>query len=186
MSINEGDPAPPDKQIHFAQLFHPQKVGTFSSAKYLGITITDDLDWAQHISEISFKATKKLGFLRRKLELAPRHTKEVAYKTLFRPKLEYAVPIWHLYHYTQIGQVEKVQMTAARWTCRRWRNTSGVQLGEMLDELEWPSLEARREQSSLTFFHKIHSGTVCLEKDKYLTRPPQLKKNKAISRLTVH
>ena len=39
----------------------------------------------------------------------------------------------------------------------------------MLDELEWPSLEARREQSSLAFFYKIHSGTVSLEKDKYLT-----------------
>ena len=28
----------------------------------------------------------------------------------------------------------------------------------MLDDLEWPSLETRREQSSLTFFYKIHSG----------------------------
>ena len=55
------------------------------SAKYLGITISDDLDWGQHISEISSKATKTLGFLRRNLAFAPRHTKEVAYKTLVRP-----------------------------------------------------------------------------------------------------
>ena len=39
----------------------------------------------------------------------------------------------------------------------------------MLDDLEWPSLETRREQTSLTFFYKIHSGTVSLDKDKYLT-----------------
>ena len=26
----------------------------------------------------------------------------------------------------------------------------------MLDELQWPALEARRDQSSLLFFHKIH------------------------------
>ena len=39
----------------------------------------------------------------------------------------------------------------------------------MLDELEWPSLEARREQSSLTFFYKIQSDTVSLNKDRYLT-----------------
>ena len=38
---------------------------------------------------------------------------------LVRPKLEYAAPIWHPYHETQVGQVEKVQRTAARWTCRR-------------------------------------------------------------------
>ena len=100
------------------------------------------------ISEISAKANKTLDCRRRNLAFAPRHTKEVAYKTLVRsnPKLEYAAPIWHPYHETQIGQVEKVQSTAAGWTCRRWRNTSIV--GDMLDELEWPSLETRREQSS--------------------------------------
>ena len=125
------------------------------------------MDWGQHISDISSKATKTLGFLRRNLAFAPRSTKEVAYKTLVRPKLEYAAPIWSPYCKTQIQQVEKVQRTAARWTCRRWRNTSSV--GEMLDELQWPTLEARRDQSSLLFFHKIHCGTMSIDKDKYLT-----------------
>ena len=50
-----------------------------------------------------------MGFLR--CNLAPRHTKEVAYKTSVRPQLEYAAPTWHSYHKTQIGQVEKVQRT---------------------------------------------------------------------------
>ena len=106
-----------------------------------------------------------------------RHTKEVAYKTLVRPKLEYAAPIWHPYHESQIGQVGKVQRTAARWTCRRWQNTSSV--GDMLDKLEWPSLETRREQSSFAFFYKIHSGTVSLDKDKYLTPAPNLRRTRA-------
>ena len=118
-----------------------------------------------------------MGFLRRNLALAPRHTKEVAYKTLVRPQLEYAASIWHPYHETQIAQVEKVQRTAARWTCRRWRNTSSV--GDLLDELELPSLEARREQFSLAFFYKIHSGTVSLDKDKYLTPAPSIRSTRA-------
>ena len=118
-----------------------------------------------------------MGFLRRNLAFAPRYTKGVAYKTLVRPKLEYAAPIWHPYHESQIGQAEKVQRRAARWTCRRWRNTSSV--GDMLDELEWPSLETHREQSSLTFFNKIHSGTVSLDKDKYLTQAPKLRRTRA-------
>ena len=157
----------PDKQIKFEYSLHQQILEQVQSAKYLGITITDDLDWGQHISEITSKATRTLGFLRSNLAFAPRQTKDVAYKTLVRPQLEYASPIWHPYVKTQIQQVEKVQRTAARWTCRRWRNRSGV--GDMLSELEWPSLEARREQSSLTFFYKIHSGIVSINKDRYLT-----------------
>ena len=93
MSLNEGDSAPPDKQIHFDYSLHQQKMENVQSAKYLGKNITDDLDCGQHISEISCKATKKLGFLRRNLALAPKHTKEAAFKTLVRPQLKYAAPI---------------------------------------------------------------------------------------------
>ena len=161
------------KQILFDYSLHNQTLENVQSAKYLGITITDNMDWGQHVSEISSKATKTLGFLRRNLAFAPRSTKEVAYKTLVRPKLEYAAPIWSPHSKFQINQIEKVQRTAARWTCRRWRNTSSV--GEMLDELDWPSLEARRDQSSLLLFHKIHCGAVSIEKNKYMTPAHSLK-----------
>ena len=43
------------------------------------------------------------------LALAPRHTKEVAYKTLVHPQLKYAAPIWHPYNETETKKVEKVQ-----------------------------------------------------------------------------
>ena len=49
----------------------------------------------------------------------------------------------------------------------------------MLDELEWPSLEARRDRSFLLLFHKIHSGALSIEKDKYLTPAHSLKSTKA-------
>ena len=73
--------------------------------------------------------------------------------------------------------VEKVQKRTARWTCRQWRN----QISVVLDELEWPSREDCRVKSSLTFFYKIHSGTVSLDKDKYLTPASNLKTYQDIS-----
>ena len=130
------------------------------------------MGWGQHVSEIFSKAAKTLCFLRRNLAFAHRSTK-VAYKTLVRPKLEYAAPIWSPQSKLQINQIDKVQRTAARWTCRRWGNTSRV--GEMLDELVWPSLEALRDKSSFLFFHKIHCGAVSIEKDKYMTPAHSLK-----------
>ena len=125
------------------------------------MAITDNMDWGQHNSEISSKATKTLGFLRRNLAFAPKSTKEVAYKSLVWPKLEYAARVWSPYLKFQINQIEKVQRTVARWTCRRWRNMSSVT--KMLNELEWPSIEARMDQSSQLLFHKIHYGAMSIE-----------------------
>ena len=82
------------KQILFYFSLHNQTSEKVQSAKYHGITITDNMDWGQHVSEISSKATKTLGYLRKNLDFVPRGTKEVAYKTLVRPKLEYAASIW--------------------------------------------------------------------------------------------
>ena len=52
-------------------------------------------------------------------------------------------------------------------------NTSSVR--KKLDELEWPSLKACRDRSSMLLFHKIHCGAVAVEKDKYLTLAHNLK-----------
>ena len=62
---------PPDKHIQFDYTQHQQRLEQIQSAKYLGITISDDLDWGQHISEISAKATTTLGFFRRNLAFHP-------------------------------------------------------------------------------------------------------------------
>ena len=44
----------PSRQIEFNYTLHQQTLEQVQSAKYLGLTITDDLDWGQHISEITY------------------------------------------------------------------------------------------------------------------------------------
>ena len=39
-----------------------QTLENVQSTKYLGITITENMDWGHHITDISSKATKTLGF----------------------------------------------------------------------------------------------------------------------------
>ena len=48
---------------------------------------------------------------------------------------------------TKIQQMEKVERTTDSWTWIRWHNTSSA--GDMLDEMQWPTLGARRDQSWL-------------------------------------
>ena len=44
--------------------------------KYLGITVTNDLKWNTHISNICTEANRTLGFLRRNLSACPQDLKE--------------------------------------------------------------------------------------------------------------
>jgi hypothetical protein len=156
-----------DKQITHRYTLHGQTLDEVNETKYLGVTITNKLDWTPHIQNITTKATKTLGLLRRNLSLAPRETKVNAYQTLVRPQLEYASPIWNPHTQVNTRKIEMVQRTAARWTCRRWHNTSHV--GEMLDDLEWSTLEKMRTNSSLTLFYKIHNRLVDIDTARYLS-----------------
>ena len=57
---------------------------------------------------------------------------------------------------------------------------------DMLDNLDWPPLKARREKSSLAFFHKIHMGTLSIDKDTYLTPTLLLQQTRAHSNSQYH
>ena len=71
-----------------------QLLAAVTSARYLGVTITDKVNWSQHIDSITKKANRTLGILRRNLKISSISIKEQAYKTLVRPLVEYASPIW--------------------------------------------------------------------------------------------
>lgn len=69
---------------------HGHILEQITSAKYLGCTVNHTLDWGQHISNITSKANKTLGFLRRNLNIASTKTEETAYKSMVRQTLEFA------------------------------------------------------------------------------------------------
>ena len=65
---------------------------TVSETIDLGITITDNLQWSQHIKQISLRANRTLGLIRRICrDISDTNTrKPVSYCSIVRPKLEYA------------------------------------------------------------------------------------------------
>ena len=131
------------------------------------------MEWGQHVSEISCKATKTLCFLRRNLALAPRHTKEVAYKTLGSMQLLFGIPIMKLRQKKKSGESAE--------------DSSQVDLQEMTEQ------EYRRRYVGRTLvaipggpqgevflnFLLQHPGTVSFDKDRYLTPVPNLRSSRA-------
>ncbi|KAK3086450.1 hypothetical protein FSP39_018586 [Pinctada imbricata] len=139
---------------------HGQVLETTSSARYLGVDVSNDLTWKTHIDRISASANKTLGFLKRNIRVNHQQLKSTAYKALVRPQLEYASCVWDPHHKNQIHQIEMVPRRAARWVTRDYSPTSSVT--SMLDHLGWRTLEQRRSDARLILFHKIINAAVAI------------------------
>ena len=55
---------------------------------YLGVSLSENLNWKLHIVNITNKANSTLGFVKRNLRHCPQKVKDQAYKSLVRPRLE--------------------------------------------------------------------------------------------------
>ena len=135
------------------------------TAKYLGITISSNMTWNARINNITSKAQKLLGYLRRNLQIKNEHTKNMAYKSLVRSNLEYCSTIWSPHTKKQKSEIEKVQRRAARYTTSRFHNTSSV---------TWNSLETRRNIAKVTMLCKIIHNLVAINPDFYISSQTSL------------
>jgi hypothetical protein len=73
---------------------HGHMLQEVDSSKYLGVTISKDLRWDDHINTITAKANRTLGFLRRNMRSCKSSARAAAYQGLVRPTLEYACSTW--------------------------------------------------------------------------------------------
>ena len=130
---------------------HGHELQHVTSAKYLGVSISEDIKWNVHVSDICKKANNTIGFLKRNLNISNPHLKELAYKSLVRPIVEYACTSWDPHQQNNIHRLEMIQRRAARYVKNRFHNTSSV--SDMLHQLEWESLEYRRKEARYNLKH---------------------------------
>ena len=62
--------------------------------------------------------------------------------------VEYASSVWDPHLQKDINKLEMMQRRSARYVTYRYHNTSSVET--MLQKLQWPTLEERREKARLT------------------------------------
>ncbi|XP_072041438.1 uncharacterized protein [Amphiura filiformis] len=108
-----------------------------------------------------------LGLVRRNLRGSARKLREQAYISLVRPHLEYCSVVWNPYTKNSISKVENIQRQAARFVTNNYRRRESVTA--MLRDLQWTSLESRRQAASLILMYRIHHHQIAINPDNYLT-----------------
>ncbi|KAJ4439019.1 hypothetical protein ANN_14975 [Periplaneta americana] len=99
----------------------------------------------QHVQDTAGKAWRALHFVMRVLRKGSDKSKEIAYKSLVRPVMEYGAACWDPYRLEHIKTLEKIQKRALK----RCRNNS---------PLKWDTLTDRRTRIRLCAMFKTYRG----------------------------
>ena len=152
------------KKIHASYTLEGTDLVNVESIKYLGVTITSDLRWNTHVSNVCTKANRTLGFLRRNLYSCPQEVKEAAYKGLVRPVLDYGSSVWDPPGVVLQEELESVQKRAARFVTGNYNYETGSMTG-ILGQLKWESLKKRRKDNRLILLYKGLKGKASVPTD---------------------
>ena len=152
------------KKIHASYTLEGTNLENVESIKYLGVTITSDLRWNTHVSNVCTKANRTLGFLRRNLHSCPQEVKEAAYKGLVRPVLDYGSSVWDPPGVVLQEELESVQKRTARFVTGYYDYENGSMTG-ILGQLKWESLKKRRKDNRLILLYKGLKGKASVPTD---------------------
>lgn len=155
-------------------------ISQVEEAKYLGLTLSDDLSWSTHVQNTYCRANRTLGFLRRNLRRCPEQLKETAYFALVRSVMEYSCTIWDPYLKGDIEQLDKVQRRAARFVKGKYYNHTAqfvkgkirynnISVSTLLQELRWMPLKDRRKTLRLTLMYKVVNNLIAVPTSDILT-----------------
>ncbi len=119
--------------------------------KLLGVWISDTLSWKQHVNQIHVKSSQRLYFMRQLRRCGLSSSDMVKfYRTIIRPILEYACPVWH--HGLTSGEsytIEQIQRRALRVVYPDYTYEQALEMSQL--EL----LSSRRDNICDLFFNNI-------------------------------
>ncbi len=136
----------------------------------LGITVSDDLNWRLHIYNITSKANKVLGLIKRVCkDLKDPDTRKTLSCSLVLPQLEYCSQLWSPIQVNQKLLLENVQWRATKFILNYPKDMT---YKERLLKLKLLPLGYCRDISDLVFFHKCVIGQYHLNLDTFVQRKP--------------
>ena len=117
----------------------------------LGIVFDDQLKFHHHTTQVTTKANRVLGLIKKSFEYLDSTMLTCLFNTLVRPILEYNNPIWGPHYILDNRKVEKIQRRATRLIPQ----LQDKSYSERLTQLDLPSFHYRRLRGDLIFLFKI-------------------------------
>ena len=146
--------------------FCGQTLTSVDSHCYIGIHLSNTLNWTAQTKAASTKAQQTLGVVRRNLNKCPTHIKAVAYTSLVLPILEYASAAWDPHSQNNIKTLERIQRQAARFCTNNYSREPGS-VTKLLQELGWETLQTRRKSKRNTTLYKMEHNIIDIPLDQY-------------------
>ena len=118
-------------------VFCGSELDQVDSVSYLGVILTNNLKWSQHVLSISDKGSKVVGLIKSNFWNCQWSVKVTVYTTLV-----YGCEAWDPHFKKDISSLKHIQRKAARFCLSNYQHTASVT--RMLRDLGWSSLESRR------------------------------------------
>lgn len=129
--------------------------------KDLGVTLTEDFRFNVHISNITSRAFKLIGFISRNCKDLSVNTSRLIYCTLIRSILEYASIVWSPYQGIYIDAIERVQNKFLRICAFKLNYTIENHDYQVIrNQLGLKCLTDRRQMFDLCYIYNIIHGSV--------------------------
>ena len=138
-------------------VFNGTPVNIVDHHKHLGVVLSANGKWSEHITKICSTANKQLGGLRKLKYLLNRCMLLKIYRTYILPLLEYACEVWDGCSVEDSNNIEKVQLEAARIATGL---PSYASRDSLYFETDLEPLYIRRERRKLCLFYKIKNNLV--------------------------
>ena len=126
-------------------------IDTVTSHSDLGILFDDQLKFHDYTTQVTTKANRVLGLIKKWFEYLDSNMLTQLFSTLVRPILEYNNIIWGPHYIVDKRKVEKVQRRATRL----FPHLHDKSYAERLTLLSLPSLQYRRLRGDLIFLYKV-------------------------------
>jgi hypothetical protein len=141
-------------------------IPTTNSVRDLGITLSSNLKWTPHISNITSKANIISYNIIRSFSTSNILLFSNLYKTYIRPILEYNTVIWTPHLIGDINRVENIQRKFTRLACQKLNLTFSC-YQDRLKLMNIETLEIRRVKFDLIYMYKILNNLVDISFQKH-------------------